>query len=123
MPDITQANLVHWCVVWRRTDTLTRMGQARVERPVNIRCRWNINDQMSVSQDSSPEQYPRQVPVGEYVPLGSYVWGPGRIADLPAKPQYLEVISSEHTTDLKGRHPYNSVSLQKASKGLPEIRS
>ncbi len=78
---------------------------------------------MSVSQDSSPQQYPRQVPVGEYVPLGSYVWGPGKIEDLPEKPVYLEVTSSENTPDLKGRHPFYSVSLQKASKGLPELRS
>jgi hypothetical protein len=121
MPDITQAILTQWCVVWKKTDTKTKHGQARVSSPVNVRCRWASMDQASVDQGSTTEHYPNQVPVGEYIPLGSYVWGPGKIVDLPSNPVYLEVVGSGKTPDINGNHPFYQISLQKASQTLPEV--
>ena len=121
MPDISFANLVNWCVVWVRQDTNTRKGQARVSSPINVRCRWATSDQSMVSQDATQEGYPRYIPVGQEIALGSYVWGPGKIEDLPASPVYLEVIGRSNTPDLKGRHPVYTINLQKASGTLPEL--
>lgn len=123
MPDISQANLKQWCVIWQRQDTKSRKGIARLGSPSNVRCRWVISDQNAVSQEASREAYPRHVPVGVNVALGSYVWGPGKIADLPSSPTYFEVIGVEQTPDLKGRHPTYVITLQKASKTLPEVVS
>lgn len=121
MPDITQAILTQWCVVWKKADTKTKYGTARVNSPVNVRCRWASMDQARVSQESTVEQYPNQIPVGESVPLGSYVWGPGTISELPAEPVYLEVVGSGNTPDINGDYPFYSISLQKASKTLPTV--
>ena len=121
MPEISQAILCDWCVVWQRSDTKTRHGQPRVSSPVNVRCRWNISDQVNPTQEMATEQYPRSVPVGIEVVLGSFVWGPGKIADLPASPTYFEVIASSKVPDLKGRHYSYNISLQKASKTLPDL--
>ena len=127
MPEISQATLVQWCVVWERADTDTRYGEPRLNAPINVRCRWNVTDQANPTQDQSQEQYPRTVPVGVEVKLGSIVWGPGKIKDLPNNPRslptYFEVVASSKTPDIKGRHPSYSVTLQKASKVLPDLVS
>lgn len=122
MPDLT-VKLNQWCVVWYKSDTSTRHGQPRVESPVNVRCRWVDNQQQSVTQDATREGYPLSIPVSREVPLGSIIWGPGKIADLPDTPQYYEVVSVSKTPDVKGRHPGYVLSLQKASKSLPEVVS
>jgi hypothetical protein len=82
-----------------------------------------VNDQANPTQDYTQESYPRSVPVGVEVGLGSFVWGPGKIRDLPSNPTYFEVVASSKTPDIKGRHPSYSVSLQKASQTLPEVVS
>lgn len=121
MSDISQVYLIHWCVVWQKLDTKTRKGQTRVSSPVEIRCRWLPSDQANVSQPQTTEFYPRSVPVGSEVVLGSYVWGPGKIDELPSDPTYFEVVGVSKTPDLKGRHPVYRITLQKASKTLPEV--
>lgn len=121
MPEISQATLCDWCVVWQRSDTATRHGQPRVSSPVNVRCRWLTSDQANPNQDMTSEFYPRSVPVGIEINLGSFVWGPGKIRDLPTSPTYFEVTATSKTPDIKGRHYSHQVTLQKASKTLPEV--
>jgi len=121
MPDISQMNLYQWCVVWRRSDTKSRYGQARVLDPINVRCRWLISEQEGVTQDGSSEQYPRTIPVNQAIALGSYVWGEGKITDLPDNPQYWEVVGYSQVPDLKGRHYAYQLTLQKVSKELPDL--
>lgn len=121
MPELTQASWTHWLVVWQKLDTKTRYGQPRLSSPVNMRCRWTINDQESVTQDSTDESTPRSLPVAKTVALGSYVWGPGKITALPTEPSYFEVVGIQKITDLKGRHPHYRITLQRASKTLPEL--
>ena len=123
MPELSQVTLIHWCVVWQRVDTETRYGKARVSAPINVRCRWQDTDQSGPSQEVTQEQYPRSIFVGQEVQLGSYIWGPGKIKDLPAAPVYFEVVGKDKTPDLKSRHYSHRVSLQKASKTLPELYS
>jgi hypothetical protein len=55
------------------------------------------------------------------IALGSFVWGPGQIVDLPVSPQYYEVTGTDKVPDLKGRHPTYRITLQKAMKTLPEV--
>ena len=121
MPELVQASWTHWLVVWQKTDTKTRYGQPRLGSPTEIRCRWIINDQASPTQEITREDYPRSVPVAKEIALGSIIWGPGKITDLPSSPIYFEVTSISKTPDLKGRHPAYRVTLQKASKTLPEL--
>ena len=121
MPDISQNMLPHWCVVWKRSDTKTRHGQARILSPINVRCRWKINDRLDVNQDQSMEHIPRSVPMNQSIPLGSYVWGRGRIGDLPSSPTYYEVVALNETPDIRGNSPTYSVELGKASTSLPGI--
>lgn len=121
MPDISFANLHHWCVVWQRSDTKTKHGQPRVSSPINVRCRWVTADQSMVSQEETREIFPRYIQVGQEIALGSYVWGEGKIEDLPSSPVYLEVVGRSNTPDLKGRHPVYTLNLQKASGTLPEV--
>lgn len=121
MPDISQANLRQWCVVWEKSDTSTSHGQPRVESPVNVRCRWVTAERASVTQEGTTESYPLSVPIGRSFAVGSYVWGPGKIADLPVNPQYYEITGFDETPDLKARHPAYVASLQKASKTLPTV--
>lgn len=123
MPEISQATLCDWCVVWQRVDTNTRHGQSRVSSPVNVRCRWLTSDHASPSQEVTSEFYPRSVPVGIEVNLGSFVWGPGKIAELPSNPKYFEVVATSKTPDIKGRHHSHQVTLQKASSTLPGVVS
>lgn len=121
MPDISQAMLPQYCVVWQKRDTKTHYGQVRLESPAEVRCRWNIGDYTSPTQDTTQEQYPRSISVGTEVLLGSYVWGPGQITDLPTEPKYLEVVGTEKIPDIKGRHPTYRITLQKASETLPGL--
>ena len=123
MPDISQMNLFQWCVVWEKSDTKSRYGQPRVSSPTNVKCRWLISDQEGVTQEGTTEDYPKTIPVNTDVPLGSYVWGPGKIADLPSEPQYWEVVGRSKTPDLKNRHPSYQITLRKASKSLPDLVS
>lgn len=121
MPDVSTVMLKQWCVVWQKVDTKTPHGLPRVSSPVEIKCRWLVTDQESVTQDASQEAYPRSIPVAKYVALGSYVWGPGKIADLPASPTYYEVVGTQKVPDLKSRHPAYQITLQKASGTLPAL--
>ena len=121
MPDPAFSSLVDWCVVWQKVDTKTKYGQPRVGSPVNVKCRWLVNDQSSLAQDATQESYSRSIPLAKEVLLGSYVWGPGKIEDLPGSPQYYEVIGVQKISDVKGRHPHYRASLQKASKTLPAL--
>jgi len=124
MPEVSQVALIHWCVVWQRVDTNTRYGQARVSSPVQMKCRWpGTTEQANVSQEVTQEQYTKSVFTGKEVKLGSYVWGPGKIADLPDEPTYYEVIAKEDTPDIKGVYYSHRVTLQKASKVLLEVVS
>lgn len=121
MPDITRVILTDWCVVWQRSDTKDKYGRARVSAPIEVKCRWSEQDQVGVTQDNTTEHYPRSIPVSQEIALGSYVWGNGKIADLPSSPVYFEVVGRSKTPDIKGRHPAYSIVLQKASKTLPEL--
>ena len=123
MPRATQKTLRQWCIVWERADTDTRYGEPQLNAPLNVRCRWLVNDQSNPSQEQTLEQYPRQVQVGKEVKLGSIVWGPGRIKDLPNNPTYFEVVASSKTPDVKSRHSAYMITLQKASKTLPQLVS
>jgi hypothetical protein len=58
--------------------------------------------------------------VAKQVALGSYV-ARGKIADLPTSPQYFEVVGIDEISDVKGRHTSYRLTLQKASKTLPEV--
>jgi len=121
MPDISQAMLPHWCVVWRRSDTKTKFGKARVRAPINVKCQWIVDDQNNSSQEITRENYPRSVPVNREIPLGSYVWGPGRIGDVPSSPTYWEVKGYSKTPDINGNYPVYRIILIKASQTLPEV--
>lgn len=121
MPDISKATLRQRCVVWKAQDTKTRHGQVRVASPITAKCRWLTNDQAGPSQEKTEESYPRNLMIDQWIPLGSYLWGPGRLADLPSSPQYYEVINSQKFPDIKGRNPAYRVTLQKASKTLPTL--
>lgn len=123
MPQLNQISLRQWCVVWTKSDTRSTKGQVRLNSPVNARCRWNTVDGETVDQDGTTISYPRTVPVGIDVPVGSYVWGAGKIADLPSKPVYLEVVGRAVTPNLKNRHPTYVLTLQKASQTLPTVVS
>ena len=112
----------NWCVVWEKSTQRTRLG-TKVDSPVDVRCRWNIGDQLSVSQEVTQEAYPRAMRVSQQVSIGSYVWGPGKVVEVPDSPQYYEVVGSQVIQDVKGRHPTYRISLQKASKTLPTLSS
>ena len=123
MPEITFTNLRHWCVVWQKSAQKTRYGQAKLSSPTNVRCRWVSTENSAVSQNMNNEAETIQIPIGQEVPIGSYVWGPGKIADLPSSPTYYEVVYIAKTPDLKGRHHAYVASLQKASGTLAEVTS
>ena len=124
MPDVAYVNLIHWCVVWKRLNTSTRYGQAKLDQPVEMRCRWTyeLDDLASPAQDRTVESRGRSIPIGEEVPLGSYVWGPGLIEDMPDDPEYYEVIGTRMAYDLKGKNPHHRITLQKASKTLLQVQ-
>jgi hypothetical protein len=121
MPELAHSMLPHWCVVWTRSDTQTKHGRPRLGSPTDVRCRWTTADQASSTQDNFQETYPRHLPVGQDIGLGSFVWGPGRVRDLPASPQYYEVVGKQKVPDVKGRNYAYIVNLQKASKTLPDL--
>lgn len=121
MPELAVVNLRQWCVVWFKSDVYDRHGQPRLADPVNVKCRWVTSDSESPTQDQTRESYTMGLPVDRAIPLGSIVWGQGKIADLPASPQYWEVISASTTPDIKAKHPAYNITIQKASKTLPEL--
>jgi hypothetical protein len=120
MPDPTQVNLKQKCVVWPKTGHNTRYGMPEFGEPYEVRCRWSqvLDDQSQPTEDRTTESYPRSMPVGQHIPLGSKIWGPGTLKDVPEDAVYLEVVATREVPDLKGKHPARRVTLQKMSRRM-----